>query len=356
MIEFLPDGFGAGGYVQGQESQLVALYSQFAKGLYDAFPIDAKTGKRGFRLLAPSLPLSDAADLASPATPVGAFLDVWKAKPQLAPALFSVLAKANTPDEHFALLTSVRAALDSAGLESVGIADVEAGIPEDGWTGIRAKLPERTDQSAWFGAHLSGIKTLEQGLTDVIVADRWGGPSGSPDLFFAPDGTALPAAYTMLPFYILELEDAVRAQVSYDGKNAASDGNGVTVLAARAPATAHVYLIVAAADPRFVGVNLTYQVDMTGLTPANGAWELSRAVIDAGTRSFHFSEINTVYTTTGRMLLVKNIRVPSVHYIELIPQIAQPPEDVTSQPDVFQDDAGAADATIPEAMAPDSAG
>jgi hypothetical protein len=91
----------------------------------------------------------------------------------------------------------------------------------------------------------------------------------------------------------------------------------VGVLAARSADGGTLYLLVAAADPGNAGKHLAVTLDVTGVTPADGAVRVRTAVVDATTSAFAFTGESTTNAASGRLAFVRDVLVPSVHYLEV---------------------------------------
>jgi hypothetical protein len=345
-VEFLPDAFGAGGYASNALFAVENLYSPFLEAQRKAFPAD-DAGRP--RVMAPSLPAPLASSFTDPKGALGSIVADWREKPTRAPDALSFRSEGLLPEDHLALARAARAALDPP-LSQVGVAIVGARLSAAAWDALAPYATTRHTRSAWLAAHLAVARIVLQDAVELFVADRWGGPvaagalagedlfvdttAGGPDDPPAP--RALPALQSMLAFRLMEAGGATRVKAAYLDGTEPTDGHGVGVLAARSADGGTLYLLVAAADPGNAGKHLAVTLDVSGVTPADQVVRVRSAVVDATTSSFVFTGESTKAAAAGRLTLLRDVLVPSVHYVEVaaVPDAVPEAQDAVEVADV----------------------
>jgi hypothetical protein len=322
-VEFMPDAFGAGGYdAKIDLDRVQVLHSKLVQGLRHEFPEDPASKKKPFQILSPSITVPDEAEVERSGSPIATFITRMKDTASDQPDVFAYQGQGTRPEDILAVARSVRAALKGAGLAKLPVADVGPRPSPDLWEGLSKTLDTVQRRSAYYGTFLAASKILLQDELVLVLADRWAGPrTGTArvgeDLFVGSDDTPLPALHSILGFYLMEVAGAVRVETTIKDGTVPGDGKGVVAMTALSQDGKKVFVMVAAADPDLLGTKLKYQVDVGGV----GAWAVSasasRAVVDAGTLSFHYSDVKDVPIAAGHMIVSGDIGVPSLHYVEI---------------------------------------
>lgn len=218
-LEFLPDALRTTGYASLPPSNLYLVYYKFRRALDAAYPPDEVTGRRPLKVLGPSFPLSDPAQVADPKVAWKDLLAHFKSQPQDAPDLLSFLGEADDLPGHATLVRTLRLALDGLGLSNVGIADVSLRPSAATWKSVAAALPSDDARSAWLGAFVAALRIRSADTLSMLIADRLGGPStkdhpAGTDLYLpAGANRALPGLVAQMPFLLAELGGGHRLPV-----------------------------------------------------------------------------------------------------------------------------------------------
>ncbi len=319
-VEVLPDPMTCCGYQALGFDYLQPVYSALFESL--ARLDEESAGSRILAVAAPSYRISTTNEISDQTSPMGRFLAFAAQRPAgQVPDLWSLMSSTRSPDAQTALLGSLQAGLAAQGLPSTRVADLGMRVAPAVWEARAADLDTTAKRSAYAGAFLTMAKILGQDTIELIVPDRRGGPAGKvdamqgEDLFLDADGTPLPAFHTLMPFNVMDLSKSVRVRVEDD--NASAGPRDIRVLAG-VNKDGGVGIIVAMLptldDPR-VGYRVTYRLQISGLP--DGPRTLRRAIIDAGTTGFRYTESSLATPTRGLLTIARQATSPSVQYLEL---------------------------------------
>lgn len=321
-VEVLPDPMACCGYANLGLDYLLPAYGALFEALDQSDQADP--GTRILDLVAPSFRVAAPSDLSDEDAPMARFLDfVAQETAGRGPQVLSLLSTTASPDDQAALVKALKDRAGTLGLQTTRVADLGMRVDPAVWTARAADLDTTAKRSMWLGAFLAMARILDQETLELLVPDRWGGPAAEPgdqageDLFQAANGNGLPAFHTMVPFFLMDLGKAVR--VAVDTIDDTAGPRDLRVLAGRKEDGALAVVIVALPtpdDPR-VGYRLTYRLDLRGLD--GDAYTLRRAVIDAGSTDFRYSESSRVAPVDGALAVARQIIAPSVQYLELNP-------------------------------------